>query len=191
MKTKSIIEYLKCFNGPKEDVKDLTINHFNIDKTIEEVDLKDLLNFPNLEKLTLINLTLDDESLMILTKLNNLTKLNLINCEVLIKKDYKELLKITRLFLDNTYFEEYITNNPLEYLELKNIIINCENIKTNILVINKSNINVNTIDFNNINTLIISKKQFEENKEFLLKNKLNVHLTIKDDKFDEVLDEYD
>ena len=191
MKTKSIIEYLKCFNGSKEDVKDLTINHFNIDKTIEEVDLKDLLNFPNLEKLTLINLTLDDESLMILTKLNNLTKLNLINCEVLIKKDYKELLKITRLFLDNTYFEEYITNNPLEYLELKNIIINCENIKTNILVINKSNINVNKIDFNNINTLIISKKQIEENKEFLLKNKLNVHLTIKDDKFDEVLNEYD
>lgn len=191
MKTQSIIDYLSCFNGTNKEVLDLTINHFNIDKEIEEVDLIDLLNFPNLEKLTLINLILDDQSMIILTKLNNLKELNLINCEILTKKDYQELLNIKKISLDNTYFKEYIDNNNLEYLELKNINYNCEKINTNTLKIDKSNINLNTIDFNNINHLILSKQQLEENKEFLFSNKLNTHLIIKDDKFDEVVEEYD
>lgn len=191
MKTQSIIEYMNVFNGTNKDVLELTINHFNILGEIEEVDLMDLLNFPNLEKLTLINLTLDDQSILILTKLNNLKELSLINCEILIKNNYKELLKVKQLSVDNTYFEEYINNNTLDYLEIKNLSYNCENIKTNTLKIDKANIDLNTLDFNNINNIIISKKQFEEHKEFLFTNKLNTHLIIKDDKYDEVLEEYD
>ena len=38
MKTESIINYLESFSGTYQDVKELTINHFDIDSTIQKVD---------------------------------------------------------------------------------------------------------------------------------------------------------
>lgn len=191
MKTKSIIEYLNCFNGTKEDVKDLTINRFNIVGDIEEVDLIDLLNFSNLESLTLINLVLDDKELIVLTNLSKLQKITLINCEIISSTTYKEFFNFKDITIDNSNFEYYINNQELWHVCIKNMNINCQSIITNTLEIDKSNVDLKTINFNNVNNLIISKTQFENNKEFLSLNKLNTHLIIKDDIYDGVIAKYE
>ena len=191
MKTKSIIEYLEYFNGTTEEVTELTINRFNIIGDIEEVDLIDLLNFPNLESLTLINLILDDKELIVLANLNKLNTITLINCEIVSSTTYKEFLNLKDITIDNSNFEYYINDQELGRLCIKNMNINCQNIITNTLEIDKSNIDLKTINFSNVNNLIISKTQFENNKEFLFSNKLNTHLIIKDDIFDGVIAEYE
>ena len=191
MKTKSLIEYMNCFNGTKETVKDLTINRFDIVGNIEEVDLIDLLNFPNLESLTLINLILDDKELIALTNLNKLNTIKLINCEIVSKTTYKEFLNLKDVTIDNSNFEYYINEQELGRVCIKNMNINCQNIIANTLEIDKSNIDLKTINFNNVNKLIISKTQFENNKEYLFLNKLNTHLIIKDHIYNGVIEEYE
>lgn len=185
MKTESIISYLETFKGTKEEVLELTINRFNIVGEIAEVDLMDLLNFPNLESLILINLTLSDKEIMVLTKLNNLTKLNLINCEIICSYIPTELLKIKNLVLDNSNFEEYINNTTLEYLEIKNMNIKCKNIITNTLKIDKSDINILDFNLNPIKHLIISEKQYKNNLGLL--NNLKIKLTVKANDYDKVV----
>lgn len=185
MKTESIISYLETFKGTKEEVLELTINRFNIVGEIAEVDLIDLLNFPNLESLILINLTLSDKEIMVLTKLNNLTKLNLINCEIICSYIPTELLKIKNLVLDNSNFEEYIDNSILEYLEIKNMNIKCKNIITNTLKIDKSDINILDFNLNPIKHLIISEKQYKNNLGLL--NSLKIKLTVKANDYDKVV----
>lgn len=185
MKTESIISYLETFKGTKEEVLELTINRFNIVGEIAEVDLMDLLNFPNLESLILINLTLSDKEIMVLTKLNNLTKLNLINCEIICSYIPTELLKIKTLVLDNSNFEEYIDNSILEYLEIKNMNIKCKNIITNTLKIDKSDINILDFNLNPIKHLIISEKQYKDNLGLL--NNLKIKLTVKANDYDKVV----
>jgi hypothetical protein len=67
--------------------------------------------------------------------------------------------------------------------------IDCNNIVSNNLRIDKSNIDIKTINLDNINTLILSIEQFESHKEYLLLNKKNTKLIIKDS-YDEVVEQY-
>ena len=185
MKTESIISYLETFKGTKEEVLELTINRFNIVGEIAEVDLIDLLNFPNLESLILINLTLSDKEIMVLTKLNNLTKLNLINCEIICSYIPTELLKIKTLVLDNSNFEEYINNSLFVNLESFIDLVKCKNIITNTLKIDKSDINILDFNLNPIKHLIISEKQYKDNLGLL--NNLKIKLTVKANDYDKVV----
>lgn len=191
MKTESIIDFLNSYYGSYEAVKELTINRFNIVGDILQVDLIDLLNFPNIESLTLINIIIDDKIIAIFTKLNNLSKLNLINCEIISSYIPTDLLHIKTLIIDNSNFEEYFNHVTLEYLELKNMKINCQQINTNVLKIDKSNIDLNKVNFSNIKHLIISETQFNNNKNLLCNNHLGIKLTVMDNVYDKVVTEYE
>lgn len=191
MKTESIIDFLNSYYGSYEAVKELTINRFNIVGDILQVDLIDLLNFPNIESLTLINIIIDDKIIAIFTKLNNLSKLNLINCEIISSYIPTDLLHIKTLIIDNSNFEEYFNHVTLEYLELKNMKINCRQINTNVLKIDKSNIDLNKVNFSNIKHLIISETQFNNNKNLLFNNHLGIKLTVMDNVYDKVVTEYE
>ena len=83
MKTDSIIEYMSAVSD-YNSITELNINKFDIVGEIQNVDLNDLEYFPNLQKLTLSNLTLDDDDLTNISKLNNLEVLELFNCEIFV-----------------------------------------------------------------------------------------------------------
>lgn len=189
VKTKSIIDLVDLCDGKYESIKELTLNRFNIVGEINNIDFEDLIYLINLEKLTLINLVIDEKKLHILTKLNKLVDLSFINCEIICELFLFNNLHLKRLIVDNTNLVEYINSNVFDFLEIKNMNINCENLTTNTLKVDKSDININTINLHNIKKLIISKKQYENNKDLFINN--NIHLIVKDDKYDEVISEYE
>lgn len=167
-----------------DNIKEITINKFDIVGNIQEVYYDDLLYFTNLEKLTLINLIIDNNVISILTKLSKLNTFELINCEV-IDQDNFNLLDIKRLSLDNTIIDNKIFSKSFDFLKINNQLFDYYNIKVDTLDVCKAKINLNKLDYTNINTLIISKTQYENNKF------KDVHLIVKDDNLDIVVGEYE
>lgn len=190
MKTKYLIDLIELYDSKYENINELTLNRFNIVGEINNIEFEDLLYFINLEKLTLINLIIDEKALCVLIKLNKLIDLSFINCEIICDLFLFNSLHLQKLILDNTDLVEYINSNVFNFLEVKNMNVNCEKLMTNTLKVDKSDININTINFNNIRKLIISKNQYENNKDLFV-NRNNIHLIVKDNEYDEVVFEYE
>lgn len=183
MKTQSIIDYLSIFDGNIEDIKDLTINRFDIVKDIQEVDLNDLLNFPNLTSLTFNGLVFNEKEFEILDKLNNLTSIMFVNCDLFTVGNI--FAKIDNLILDNTKISNVIFDRSYNTLEIRHMKIDAKNISASNLIVNYADIDFNIIDFDELKSLTVSIEQYKNNKE-LFKSLNFTNVIVRDDNNNEV-----
>lgn len=175
MKTTSIKNILELKFGIKDNytdeeynqIKSISINRFEVNGEISNIDFTELIKLNNLESLTISNCIIDTNNMSIITLLYNLKTLILLNCEIIEDiSPFLMQLKIENLIIDNTNLNLKV----LEYLHLNSIILSNIDINsplqinTNKLDIRKSNIkDYSYINLNEINTLIISNTQYENN----------------------------
>ena len=188
MVTESIKDYAFALNS-LDDCKELTVNKLDIDGNILSVDLNDLYNFKNLKSLSLCNMTIGENDLLILKSLNNLKTLKLYNCDFSNNDlfNYFNDLTIDELVLDNTEINFNLIKKHFKNVIVKNIS-NIYNINADCLNISKSLI----VDFNNLKTneykkLIVNKNQYLKNQQ-LLKNS---NIEVVNEYYDEVGDIYE
>lgn len=179
MKTDSIKEYMKSFNGKETDVLSLKIDRFDILGDIVCVDLEELKNFINLNELMLCNLILNNKDLMCIFGLKKLKKLSLVNCELVDDECINILDKICidELFLDNTYLNFNMITRKYNVLTIKNQNYDYRS-KSNSLNVKNANVEFDKININEIETLIISTEQFNNNIEFFKSIIGKIHLII-------------
>jgi len=188
MKTDSIRQIFEASDESVEEITSLTINRFDINGDFAEVDFTELLQFKSLERLVLKNLIIGMKEFSIIENLYNLKYLKLINCEWNIEDKLRNI-ELNEIVLDNTEVNPMIFSNHLNRIVMINMNMDYSGLKTDILDLSRASININTIPFEVINTLIVSEKQFIENKEMLLNRK--THLLVKDDLLDKVVEEYE
>ncbi len=177
MKTESINDYIECLNNHDfSKIIELKVNKFDSDNKILEVDLNELLYFPNLEVLTLFNMVLTYDDFKIINKLEKLHTLKLINCDLM--DIIEDTITVKDLLLDNTLIEtDKLTN--INKLVLKNININLEN-----FICNELDISCATItDINNIkaNKIYIKNEQYLSFKKYFDSIKNTTKIIIKDE----------
>lgn len=181
--TDSIKDLVRCLdNNDFNNIKELNINRFDITGEITRVDFNDLNYFPNLEALALNNLTINDDDLIIISNLKKIVKLCFINCDF--TGDIITLLnnmKLKELVLDNSLIDLKLLTSNYDKLTISNMKYITNNLSTNILDISKADVNIS--DINNIKSkqLIISHKQYFENKEFFNILKSKMHITVMED----------
>lgn len=187
MITESIKDYVFSLNN-LEDCTELTINKLGIDGNILAVDLNDLNNFPNLESLSLCNMTIGEKDFLILESLVNLKTLKLYNCDFSNENliSFFNNLSIENLLLDSTEVNFSKIKKYFNKIVLKNVE-NIHGVECESLDISKAKL----VDFNKLNienyiNLTVSKTQYMENKEIL--KSYNNNLTIMNDFYDEVGD---
>ncbi len=192
MITESIKDYVYSLENLNE-CRELTINKLSITGEVLAVDLNDLYNFPNLENLSLCNMTIGENDLLILKSLENLKVLKLYNCDFSNNNLYLYFnnLSIKELVIDNTELDFNIIKKKFNKVTLKNVA-NIYGIDCNELDISKAI----TVDFQKLNIekyakLIISKSQYLMNKNVLSVNKNNIQLVVKSDYYDEIEDIYE
>ena len=151
--------------------------------------MNDLLLFNNLNKLTLKNLNVNNDDVILLSQLSNLRELNLINCEV---EDFDNILtnNIDKIKLDNTYISKESLQKKYNYLELKNYNSLDAIIDVDTLCIVNSIIPLESINFNNIKNVIISDDTYSKSKDIISTIVLTTTVIIKD-KYDEVVKVYE
>ncbi len=188
IKTESIKLILSAMDDSNFDnIKELSIDRFSIDSEIQTVDLKELTYFNNLESLTLKNLSLSIEDFELFSGLSNLIKLDLINCELLDDNiNFSTMNSLKRLCLDNINIDLAKMNINLELFIVKNMEYIKNNVYSDILDISKAYYKVEELDGINVNTLIINHSKYYENKEFFDFLSSNIHIIVKEDKYDSV-----
>ncbi len=189
MKTEKLVDLLEINDNNYDAVTDVLLNRFDIVGDIAFTDFNELLNFKNIENLSIVNFSLDDDFLFIIYKLRKLKHLQLINCDINFGIDLFNDLKISDLSLDNSYVDFNNINNKYNSVRLKNMNVDCSNIHTDILGINGSDIDINTINFDNIKTLEVSLNQF--NNCTMFRNNYPVHIVVWDDVGESVVCEYE
>lgn len=192
MITESIKDYVYSLENPNE-CRELTINKLSITGEILAVDLNDLYNFPNLESLSLCNMTIGENDLLILESLEYLKVLKLYNCDFSNNNlyIYFNKLSIEELVLDNTEIDFNLIKKKFNKVTLKNVV-NIYGVDCNELDISKAI----TVDFQKLSIekyvrLIISKSQYLTNKNILTVNGNNIQLVVKSDYYDEIEDVYE
>ena len=142
MKTESIIRILDSIYGKIDSfsseellgIDTLSISRFGFDGSILEVDFNDLLNFSNLESLTIDSCILDVSVVKIIASLSNLDKLYIYNCEI--NEDvYEEFnnIHVKELGLCNVDINVSRLNGIYQRLQLENVKLEKLNCKVTIL----------------------------------------------------------
>ena len=188
LKTERLLDILESYNNNYDDVTDVLLNRFDIIGDIVYVDFNELLNFKNIEKLSLVNFSLGDDLIYLLYKLNNLKSLRLINCDINFDSELFNNLKIDDLVLDNTFINFSVINRKYNLVELRNLNINCSDIRCDSLDISSSMIDIGSVNFDNIDTLVLSNSQFKNCSIF--NSNYPVNITVKDDDSGEVISKY-
>lgn len=170
MQTESILSILEgIFNKREgfskkelESVNTLTISRVSLDKEVLSVNFSDLLNFPNLENLTVDSCTLDTNVMKIFDQLPNLIDISFYDCEVV--EDiypYLENIQMRNLIISNSNFKVEMLNGYYETLTLEGFNIsniNCFGITLDIYASNLEN--VNFLMGYNFEEYVISRAQY-------------------------------
>lgn len=188
MITQSIKDYVFSLKNIDE-CAELTINRLDIDGEILAVDLNDLYKFPNLEGLSLCNLTIGENDMIILHSLPKLKTLKLYNCDFSNNNLYLYFnnSSIDELFIDNTEIDFNLIKKKFDKVTARNVVqiydINC-----NELNISKAiSVDFKRIEMEKYNKITISKSQYLNNKN-LFENNSDVELSVVDDYYNEIGD---
>lgn len=188
MITQSIKNYVFSLKNIDE-CAELTINRLDIDGEILAVDLNDLYKFPNLEGLSLCNLTIGENDMIILHSLPKLKTLKLYNCDFSNNNLYLYFnnSSIDELFIDNTEIDFNLIKKKFDKVTARNVVqiydINC-----NELNISKAiSVDFKRIEIEKYNKITISKSQYLNNKN-LFENNSDVELSVVDDYYNEIGD---
>lgn len=192
MNTKSIEEYIYSLENPK-DCKELTINKLSITGEIQTIDLNDLYNFQKLERLSLCNMTIGENDLLILEKLENLKVLKLYNCDF--SNDnlyaYFNSIDIEELVIDNTEINFNSIKKKYNKVIAKNVAhvydINCIELD----ISKATTVDFQKLEFEKYEKLIVSKSQYSSQKNIFTEYKNKIELVVKDDYYDELGDLYE
>lgn len=192
MNTKSIEEYIYSLENPK-DCKELTINKLSITGEIQTVDLNDLYNFQKLESLSLCNMTIGENDLLILEKLENLKVLKLYNCDF--SNDnlyaYFNSIDIEELVIDNTEINFNSIKKKYNKVIAKNVAhvydIDCIELD----ISKATTVDFQKLEFEKYEKLIVSKSQYSSQKNIFTEYKNKIELVVKDDYYDELGDLYE
>lgn len=192
MNTKSIEEYIYSLENPK-DCKELTINKLSITGEIQTVDLNDLYNFQKLERLSLCNMTIGENDLLILEKLENLKVLKLYNCDF--SNDdlyaYFNSIDIEELVIDNTEINFNSIKKKYNKVIAKNVAhvydIDCIELD----ISKATTVDFQKLEFEKYEKLIVSKSQYSSQKNIFTEYKNKIELVVKDDYYDELGDLYE
>lgn len=192
MNTKSVEEYIYSLENPKE-CKELTINKLSITGEVQTIDLNDLYNFPKLEILSLCNMTIGENDLLILGKLENLKVLKLYSCDF--SNDnlyaYFNSIEIEELVIDNTEMNFSTIKKKYNKVIAKNVA-NIYDINCNELDISKAiTVDFHKLHFEKYEKLIVSKSQYLSQKNIFVEYKNNIELVVKDGYYDEMGDIYE
>ncbi len=174
MKTESIIRVLDSIFGKIDSFSDeelnsvdtLLVSRFGFDKKVQEVDFNDLVNFPNLNTLTIDGCMLDIATIKLISSLLNLKKIYLYNCEVVedIYDVFNEL-NIKELCLSNTDFDISRLTGKYDRLQLEGINLKKVNCKVSIFDIFGCEIkDINELLECNYDTIVISPLQYISNQ---------------------------
>lgn len=191
MNTKSIEEYIYSLDNPKE-CKELTINKLSITGEIQTVDLNDLYNFPNLESLSLCNMTIGEQDLLILESIKTLKALKLYNCDFSNDNLYAYFnnIEIEELVIDNTEIDFSLIDKKYNIVVARDVS-NVYGISCNELNISKANnVDFQKLEIEKYNKLVISESQYSSQKE-LFKASNGIEILIKSDFYDEIGDIYE
>ncbi len=192
MNTKSIEEYIYSLENPK-DCKELTINKLSITGEIQTIDLNDLYNFQKLERLSLCNMTIGENDLLILEKLENLKVLKLYNCDF--SNDnlyaYFNSIDIEELVIDNTEINFNSIKKKYNKVIAKNVAhvydIDCIELD----ISKATTVDFQKLEFEKYEKLIVSKSQYSSQKNIFTEYKNKIELVVKDDYYDELGDLYE
>ena len=192
MNTKSIEEYIYSLENPK-NCKELTINKLSITGEIQTVDLNDLYNFQKLERLSLCNMTIGENDLLILEKLENLKVLKLYNCDF--SNDnlyaYFNSIDIEELVIDNTEINFNSIKKKYNKVIAKNVAhvydIDCIELD----ISKATTVDFQKLEFEKYEKLIVSKSQYSSQKNIFTEYKNKIELVVKDDYYDELGDLYE
>lgn len=192
MVTESIKDFIFALNK-LDDCVELTINKLSVDGNILMVDLNDLYSLPNLEKLSLCDMTIGEKDLLILESLKKLKVLKLYNCDFSNNDlfSYFNHLAIEELVIDNTEINFTLINKHFNKVIVKNVK-NIYNTNCDILDVSKAIM----VDFNNLKIekykkLFVSKTQYLKNKHLFEINKGNTNIIVMNDFYDEIGDTYE
>ena len=192
MNTKSIEEYIYSLENPK-DCKELTINKLSITGEIQTIDLNDLYNFQKLERLSLCNMTIGENDLLILEKLENLKVLKLYNCDFSIDNLYAYFnsIDIEELVIDNTEINFNSIKKKYNKVIAKNVAhvydIDCIELD----ISKATTVDFQKLEFEKYEKLIVSKSQYSSQKKIFTEYKNKIELVVKDDYYDELGDLYE
>ena len=164
----------------KEDLNKITflsIDRFNSNGELQNVDYKELIIFTNLNHLAFYNCMINKECMIILSYISKLEILEFINCEFVDEvDDFFDNLNINELIIDNTK-----GLNNIEIKDLKKLVINNSEIdfvvnNIGILDISRSNVKEDFINNIQVNELIINDEFYRtiENNNYPFK------ITVKD-----------
>lgn len=191
MNTKSIEEYIYSLENPKE-CNELTINKLSITGEIQTVDLNDLYNFPKLESLSLCNMTIGENDLLILESIKTLKALKLYNCDFSNDNLYAYLnnIEIEELVIDNTEIDFSLIDKKYNIVVARDVSnvygISCDELN----VSKANNVDFQKLEIEKYNKLIISESQYSSQKE-LFKASNGIEILIKSDFYDEIGDIYE
>lgn len=191
MNTKSIEEYIYSLDNPKE-CKELTINKLSIIGEIQTVDLNDLYNFPNLESLSLCNMTIGEKDLLILESIKTLKTLKLYNCDFSNDNLYAYFnnIEIEELVIDNTEIDFSLIDKKYNIVVARDVSnvygISCDELN----VSKANNVDFQKLEIEKYNKLVISESQYSSQKE-LFKASNGIEILIKSDFYDEIGDIYE
>lgn len=188
MITQSIKDYVFSLKNIDE-CTELTINKLDIDGEILAVDLNDLYKFPNLENLSLCNMTIGENDMIILHSLPKLKTLKLYNCDFSNNNLYLYFnnLSIDELFIDNTEIDFNLIKKKFDKVTARNVV-QIYNINCNELNISKAiSVDFKRIEMEKYNKITISKSQYLNNRN-LFENNIDVELSVVDDYYNEIGD---
>ena len=177
MKSKIINDLLELKYGFKdsysneelESIESITINRFDVDGALLFFDFNELLYLNGLKELVIENYNIDEDIVNIISNLN-IKSLSLYNCEFVDDPSIVFGNELNSLVIDGTYIDlSLISNNFFEYLYIANMSIDESAVlNSNNLDISRALVsNLYFIRNSNINKIIVSEKQYENNKIIL------------------------
>lgn len=176
MKTDSIQMILNSKYGPQEvyseeqlqGILNLTINRFDIVGDLLKIYPEELLQFPNLKKLSINQCIVGEKFISILSELKNLEEIAFYNCDFTHNaEELFQLPNIKKVLLDGTEAPiSFFNNCVLSSLALSNITINdTATFVIDELDIRKSKISDWSFLDNQINKLVVNFSQYTSNEE--------------------------
>lgn len=165
-----------------ENIKQITLNQYNIVGKKVDINIEQLRQYVNLEELIIKNFTIDDEYINIINSINTLKKIIFINSifntmntvnkvEILKLEDCK---KTNQMYRSNSIKKLYISN--CEELDIERI----KHLDLSVLSIEKNKIiNLSEIEkFSNLEYLYLQEININENidySKFIKLKKLNLN----------------
>ena len=175
MKTDSIQMILNSKYGPQvyseeqlQGILNLTINRFDIVGDLLKIYPEELLQFPNLKKLSINQCIVGEKFISILSELKNLEEIAFYNCDFTHNaEELFQLPNIKKVLLDGTEAPiSFFNNCVLSSLALSIITINdTATFVIDELDIRKSKISDWSFLDNQINKLVVNFSQYTSNEE--------------------------